>query len=228
MDFRFLNIEELIDELNQYTFKQVHIHHTWKPTHRNFNGNNHMAMQQAMKDYHMNSLGWGDIGQHLTLFPDGQWLTGRPFNSTPASIRGWNTDSLAIEMVGNFDTPGTGVYNELGYDELEGKQREEILKLTKYFIDRYGEESIIFHRDNPDAGKTCPGTSLNKLSIINEAKELDKVNQPHWGEKYYNNLVEKGIILDEKRYDDYITRAEAMALVDKVADRLIEKQSQNR
>ena len=80
----------------------------------------------------------------LTLFPDGSWLTGRPFHKTPASIAGWNTGALAVEMLGNFDLPGTGEFNSLGYDKLEGKQREEILKLIKYFIDKYGEETVIF------------------------------------------------------------------------------------
>ncbi|MDR7870249.1 MAG: N-acetylmuramoyl-L-alanine amidase [Tissierellaceae bacterium] len=224
-NFRFLDIYELTTELDNYKFKQLHVHHTWKPTHRNFTGDNHIAMQQGMKNYHTITLGWADIGQHLTLFPDGKWLTGRPFASTPASIKGWNTGALAVEMVGNFDTPNSGVYNSLGYDKLQGRQKEEILKLIKYFLDKYGEDAVVFHRDNPTAGKTCPGTSLNRVSLIQEAKELGKIEKPHWGEKYYNNLKIKGIVLDEKRYDDYMTRAEAMALADKVADWVIKLKS---
>lgn len=220
--FRFLEFEDLTRELDYYTFDQIHIHHTWKPTHHNFTGDNHMAMQQAMKDYHTNSLGWADIGQHLTLFPDGRWLTGRAFDMTPASIKGWNTGALAVEMVGNFDRPDSNIYNDLGYDVLEGRQKKEILKLMRYFIDKYGEESIVFHRDNPNAGKTCPGSSLNKESMIEEAIKLYEANGLHWGEEYYANLVGKGIVVDEKRYKDYLTRAEAMALADKVTDWAIE------
>ena len=37
-NFRFLTIEELIRELENYKFTQLHIHHTWKPAHRSFNG----------------------------------------------------------------------------------------------------------------------------------------------------------------------------------------------
>ena len=161
-NFRFLIMEELIKELDKYTFKQLHIHHTWKPAHSSFKGNNHIAMQQSMKDFHVNTNKWSDIGQHLTLFPDGKWLTGRPFNITPASIKNWNTGALAVEIIGNFDIPGTGVENNLGYDKLEGKQKEEILKLIKYFIDKYGESSVKFHRERPNVSKTCPGTSLDK------------------------------------------------------------------
>lgn len=35
---KILTITELIKELNKYKFTQLHIHHTWKPTHRDFNG----------------------------------------------------------------------------------------------------------------------------------------------------------------------------------------------
>lgn len=220
-DFRFVNFQKLTTELDNYTFGQVHIHHTWKPTHRNFTGSNHITMQEEMKNYHVNSLGWKDIGQHLTLFPDGIWLTGRPFHTTPASIKGWNTGALAIEMIGNFDLPETNIYNNLGYDRLLGRQRVELLKLMRYFIDKYGESSIVFHRDNPNAGKTCPGTSLSKEALIEEAKNLQK-NTLHWGEEYYNNLLKKGIVLDEERYDSYLSRAEAMALADKVTDWVID------
>ena len=218
-NFRFLNIDELTRELDKYKFKQLHIHHTWKPTHRNFNGSNYIAMQQSMKDYHTKTLGWGNIGQHLTLFPDGVWLTGRPFNSTPASIKGWNTGALAVEMIGNFDKPGTGSYNNLGYDKLEGKQEEEILKLIRYFINKYGEQSIKFHRDN--SSKTCPGTSLDKNTMIRRAKDMDnKVKEkPHWGEKHFDSLNKKGIKVSEKRFDDFMTRAEVFALIDRLTDR---------
>ena len=162
-NFRFLSIEELIKELDKYTSKQLHIHHTWKSEHKDFKENNHIAMQQSMKSYHVNTNKWSDIGQHLTLFPDGKWLTGGPFSITLASIKSWNTGALAIEMIGNFDT---------GHDKLEGKQKEEILKLTKYFIDKYGESSIKFHREGSGAGKTCPGTSLDKNKLIQEANAM--------------------------------------------------------
>lgn len=168
MSFKKLDFDSLKKELDKYKFRQLHIHHTWKPTHKSFKGNNHTQMQQSMKNYHVNNNGWSDIAQHLTLFPDGVWLTGRPFSKSPASIKGWNTGALCVEMIGNFDIKGTGDYNNLGYDKLEGRQKAEILMLVKYFVDKYGENSIKYHREN--SGKTCPGTSLNKQDMIREAK----------------------------------------------------------
>lgn len=168
--FQILDTEKLILLLKKYTYRQLHIHHTWKPTHSSFNGTNHMELQEGMRNFHINVRGWSDIGQHLTLMPDGLWVTGRPFDIIPASIKGWNSGALAVEMLGNFDIPKTGVENNLGYDKLEGKQKQEILKLMKYFGDRFGYSSIVFHREGPNAEKTCPGTGLNKDKLIEEAK----------------------------------------------------------
>ncbi|MDR7870296.1 MAG: N-acetylmuramoyl-L-alanine amidase [Tissierellaceae bacterium] len=219
-EFRMIKFEDLLKELDEHTFKQLHIHHTWKPTHKNFNGVNHFNIQTSMYNYHTKTLGWGNIGQHLTLFPDGKWLTGRPFGSTPASIKGWNTGALAVEMVGNFDTPGTGSYNDSGYDKLEGRQKEEILRLIKYFIDKYGEDSVVFHRDNPTAGKTCPGTSLDKDTMIKEAKTMNaqkevevKVDTPSpWAKEAWDWAIKNGIT-DGTRPKDNATREEIITML---------------
>ena len=37
--------------------------------------------------------------------------------------------------------------------------------------------------------------------------------QPHWAEKYYNYLIQKGIVINEKRFDDKISRGEVFALM---------------
>lgn len=199
-NFRKLNFEGLVRELERNRYKQLHIHHTWKPTHRNFNGSNYIPIQQGMKNYHVNTNKWADIAQHLTLFPDGVWLTGRPFNVTPVSISGWNTGALAVEMIGNFDLPNTNPFNVLGYDKLEGRQKEEILKLIRYFIDKYGENSVKFHRDN--ASKSCPGTSLDKAQMIREAKALgNKPEQPKVTVDIFGRKVElNGYLKDGTNY----------------------------
>lgn len=175
-DFKILDFNKLRMLLEDLCFKQLHIHHTWKPAHSSFKGKNHIALQEAMKRFHVEVNGWDDIGQHLSLMPDGKWVTGRSLKKDPASIVGWNKDSLAVEMVGNFDLPGTGFYNSLGYDRLEGEQRKQMLNLIYYFGERFGYERIVFHREKPGVKKTCPGTSLNKNLLIEEAKNANKMN----------------------------------------------------
>ena len=86
------------------TVRTVQQHHTWSPSYAQFNGTNHFEVQKGMKNHHVENNGWNDIGQHISIFPDGTVVTGRPFNVTPACIAGANSGCFCIESVGNFDT----------------------------------------------------------------------------------------------------------------------------
>lgn len=219
-----ITIDELLRELDKYSFKQLHIHHTWKPTHKSFNGTNHIELQQNMKNFHINSRKFQDIAQHLTLFPDGVFVTGRPFNMNPASIKGWNNKALCVEMIGNFDNDGELPFNNLGYDKLEGKQKENILKLMNWFGSKYGYDKIKFHRDNKSAGKSCPGTSLNKENMIKEAKNIftskegDKMEKKteqtvsDWAKESWD-WAKKNNITDGKRPKDNMSREEMVTML---------------
>lgn len=197
MIFNKLSYADLVKELDKHKFKQLHIHHTWKPDHSNFTGDNYLSMQNGMRNYHMKTNKWSDIGQHLTLFPDGVWLTGRPFGVTPASIKGWNTGALCVEMIGNFDK---------GNDVLKGEQEKQIIMLIRYFIDKYGAASVKFHREN--SPKTCPGTSLDKGIMLAQARELYKASPKPEGYKLENIKLDihnqkkevKGIVKDGINY----------------------------
>jgi hypothetical protein len=119
-----------------------------------------------MKDYHL-SIGWSDIGQNLTLFPDGVWLLGRDFDSTPASILGWNTGALAVEMVGNFDVGG---------DAMTQAQKDAIYEMTEFVVEQLGWTPH-FHRDSPTAYKTCPGDNIDRDTFFNEAFSFTEYKQ---------------------------------------------------
>ncbi|WP_052330052.1 peptidoglycan recognition protein family protein [Thermicanus aegyptius] len=157
--FKVITIDELLTELKKYNHKELHVHHTWRPDHSNFNGKNYLQLQEDMKRYHIQTRGWSDIGQHVTLFPDGLFVTGRDFSKAPASIKWYNTGAFAVEMLGNFD---------IGHDTFGGKQKEAMLKLARFFYDR--GKYIRFHREN--APKTCPGTAIDKDVFMREVKSL--------------------------------------------------------
>lgn len=219
---RIVSFNELKNMLSKHKYRQFHIHHTWRPNHSNFNGSNHISMQEGMRNYHVNTNGWSDIGQHISVFPDGKIVTGRDFGRNPASIKGWNSGAFCMEMIGNFD---------IGHDKLEGKQKETVLKITKYFIDTYGENSIKFHREN--SSKSCPGTSLNKAKLISEAKTVyDKVGEnvgnqnvkkeqkvSSWAKEDWEWSKKEGY-LDGTRPKDSITREEMAIVVRRLVDNL--------
>lgn len=160
--FAVYKTQDVINLLKTFVFTrkltQFHIHHTWSPSYKDFTGKNYQELQQGMKDYHMKTNGWADIGQHFTLCPDGIWIAGRDLNRDPASILGWNTGSIAVEMIGNFD---------VDKDSMSKEQKEAILEVTEYVVEQM---SLIphFHRDNPTAGKTCPGSGINRDVFFQE------------------------------------------------------------
>jgi hypothetical protein len=183
-----------------------------------------------MKRYHL-SLGWSDIGQHVTLLTDGLFVTGRDFGQTPASIQGYNTGAFAVETLGNFD---------IGHDVLQGAQKESLIKLAKYFNDK--GKYVRFHREN--AAKTCPGTSIDKAAFMEEVKNYGKnkkyyivtnyLPETKYGvelnaiyKKYFSSLDrwylrrnEKGIWVETQ----YLSKDEAEVLADKLkADGLLWK-----
>lgn len=172
MGYRKLTIDELLRELDKYNHTELHVHHTWKPNHSNFNGSNYVKIQDGMRNFHMGTNGWDDIAQHVTLFPDGTFLTGRNFGSQPVSIRGYNGSNgkypFCLEMVGNFDK---------GHDVFGGVQKESALKLAKYFDEK--KKYVRFHREN--ASKTCPGTSIDKAQFMKEARELNVLKNDYKG-----------------------------------------------
>jgi hypothetical protein len=163
---KLLTTEEVIEVLNKQQFTrdlwQWHIHHTWDPSYADFSWQNHHLLQEEMRVLHVEQNGWDDLGQHLTLFPDGTWMFGRDLNKDPASIKGWNRGAIAVEMVGNFDE---------GHDEISDDQWTAIVVMTRFMVSDLKLE-VVFHREHPDSGKTCPGTSIDKEVLLSEVYEL--------------------------------------------------------
>jgi hypothetical protein len=195
-----ISAEDLILNLEKYDYNQFHVHHTWKPNHNDFNGGNHLALQKGMKNYHVNTLGWNDIGQHISVFPDGAIVTGRDFSKTPASIRGHNTGAFAMEIIGNFDK---------GNDELAGKQLISVLKITKHFID--ANVDVVFHREH--SNKTCPGTSVNKKTFIKLANQINNISD--WAIDSWKKAIDKNIT-DGSRPNEFMTREQFATMIDRL------------
>ena len=198
-----VSFEELKVLLDEFVFEELHIHHTWKPDHSDYNGNNLQELQNNMRNYHVNTLGWDEIAQHLTLSPDGKFITGRQFGVMPCSIKGHNSKYvLMVEMIGNFD---------IGHDKLEGKQKENMIKLTQYCFNR--NMKLVFH--NEHSTKTCPGTSINKGQFIDDVYNVPRIEQnvpSSWAVEDINKAVELGIT-DGTRLHDNCTREEVTVMI---------------
>lgn len=148
------------------TIKYLQVHHTWSPSYAQFNGSNHFTLQQNMKNYHVNSAGYVDIAQQLSVFPDGKIATGRSFNIDPAGARGMNQNGICVENIGNFDRGG---------DTMTAAQKNTIVRLYAAMCKRFNvspETGIRYHCWFTDSGsylgtyvagrsaKTCPGSAF--------------------------------------------------------------------
>ncbi|XP_017872994.1 PREDICTED: peptidoglycan-recognition protein SC2-like, partial [Drosophila arizonae] len=55
-----------------------------------------------IQSYHMNSLGWADIGYNFLIGGDGAVYEGRGWNVLGAHATNWNSKSIGISFMGNF------------------------------------------------------------------------------------------------------------------------------
>lgn len=182
------------------TVLTIQQHHTFNPSYAHFKGNNHFEIQKGMKVSHVNTNGWADIGQHLSIYPDGSVVTGRSFELSPAGIAYNNANSFCIENVGNFD---------FGADTMTVNQRDAIVVVTAALCEKFNLEpsvnSIVYHhwfnlsngtRNNGSGNnKTCPGQTFfggnktvdcesNFIPLVKEKLNYSLPNSPIQPLKY--------------------------------------------
>ena len=83
----------------QRTWEEILIHHSATPDGATYD-------TAAIKNYHVNTKGWNDIGYHFLLeFMNGRlsYVIGRGMNDDGAHTIGRNKQAIGICVVGNFD-----------------------------------------------------------------------------------------------------------------------------
>lgn len=138
-----------------------HVHHTADPQ-STWKG---AASVESIRKYHVETRGYRDFAQHVTLGPDGSIWLGRDWNLAPASAKGHNGVDYGyrpfmVETFGDFRT-----------DKLEGAQLEALIRMIAAVQERFGlpSEAIRFHREMQPT--ECPG-NLDKGALIAAVKGL--------------------------------------------------------
>jgi 3D (Asp-Asp-Asp) domain-containing protein len=167
--FILFTVEEFDHWLRHTEFsreiRRIQNHHTWKPSYAQFDGSNHFARLEAMRDFHVNHNGWNDIGQNITTFPDGIVAICRSFETTPACIFGVNSGAICIEHLGNFDD---------GEDVMTEAQQRCAVRVNALLCSEFNlspnTETIVYHHwydldtgernDGRRNNKSCPGTNF--------------------------------------------------------------------
>lgn len=150
---------------------ELHVHHTWKPNHSNKQPL--LQLHENMRNYHVGTRGWQDIGQHVSIGKNGDVALGRDIKLMPASAFGHNGTAtwhpFMFEMIGDFDK---------GRDKLDGDQLATVMAISQYFNKK--NKKIRFHREM-DNHKSCPGTGISKewyMAKVTGKKVTQKESAP--------------------------------------------------
>jgi hypothetical protein len=107
---------------------------------------------QEIQALHMDQRGYADIGYHFVIAPDGTIYEGRPIDMRGAHVAGYNTGTIGVVLLGNF--------NQSLPPEA---QMNSLRRLLAYLQARYGVTHLAGHQDFPDQGPQgteCPGAML--------------------------------------------------------------------
>ena len=110
---------------------------------------------QEIQDLHMDGRGFADIAYHFLIDADGTIYEGRKLDIRGAHVQGFNTGSVGIVLLGNF--------NEQQPSEA---QLISLRGLVDYLRYTYEIRYLAGHKDYPDQspdGTECPGDNLYPL-----------------------------------------------------------------
>lgn len=105
--------------------------------------------EEEIRGWHTDK-GWSDIGYNIVIRRDGRVEIGRPLDYSGAHVKGYNSRSLGVCLIGGTDIDGN---SENNFTEAQF----EALKLTlQWLLLVYPQADIQGHRDFPGVGKDCP------------------------------------------------------------------------
>lgn len=159
---------------------RLQVHHTWSPAYKDIKPGGELDRLKSMRNFHMNTNGWKEIGQNITTFPSGLIAIsrGRDLNQIPAGIAGANTGAICIENLGNFDSGGDTLSDEHKativhlYAALAEKLRLPIdAEHLPYHAWYTSKGAWIGDYERGRSAKTCPGTNFFGAGNTRKAAE---------------------------------------------------------
>ena len=138
--------------------------YAWNPnvplTKRDLNGvivrimhHSDSDLTTTVQDIHQEHLAknWHGIGYNAVIYPDGSIHTGTPWDCVPAATEGFNTKSIAICLIGDFE-PGSEGYT----GRPTQKQLDSFVQLCAYL--QTIAPNIANTKGHRDFNQTaCPG-----------------------------------------------------------------------
>ncbi|WP_323764603.1 N-acetylmuramoyl-L-alanine amidase [Marinovum sp.] len=107
-----------------------------------------------IRRWHTTDRGWSDIGYHLLIDRDGTVAAGRPLERTGAHVRGRNTGTIGICLIGGHGSAKTDAF----HDNFTIRQHAALKAQIAALQARFGTLRVTGH--NQYAAKACPGFSV--------------------------------------------------------------------
>jgi hypothetical protein len=218
--------------------KATVLHHTWSPTAAQYAGRQTIV---NIRNYHMRTLGWSDIGANAYACPDGTVVTGRPLSASNWShalvsrsrpeaearaVSGgdklwFNHFAFGLETVANFDSEPL----DRGPSGVSYETALRVLTVV-HTVYKLPASRLFFHRDVAD--KSCPGRQLDRAKV---RAELDRrlrgaimADVDGWAAAYVERAIEEGLMTrgeDGKfRGNDPTTRQETAVVLVRLLDKM--------
>ncbi len=110
--------------------------------------------------------GWSDIGYHYIIDTDGDVVKGRPVERAGAHVKGHNSNSIGICLIGGYGGTATDKFEE-HYTEA---QRKALLNLLNDLTANYPDAKIRGH--NEVAAKACPSFNVKEFLNHEQTKNV--------------------------------------------------------
>jgi hypothetical protein len=138
---------------------KIIIHHTASANSTDDSQAHAFALARSIQNFHMDSRGWADTGQHLTVSRGGYVMEGRHFSL--AHLTAGSGMVVGAHCTGQNDQ-AIGIENEGTYTSLTPPAAlwDSLVDLVAYTCDRYGlsASQIYGHRDF--LATECPGEAF--------------------------------------------------------------------
>jgi len=165
--------EGYISDISLGWADSVTIHHTAAPSLAQRPDGFTLQHMRNIAHYYQTQLGWS-ASPHLFTDEDevygmsSLWRRG-------IHARSFNSHSIGIEMLGNYDSesPSSG----RGLDVIETTAQVVAALLTRMKL-LATDKTILFHRDDPKTSKTCPGSLINKGWFVGKVQSYMGATQP--------------------------------------------------
>lgn len=106
--------------------------------------------RDEIRRWHL-ARGWRDIGYHYLIDRDGSSIEGRPLDQTGAHVKGRNTGTIGVCLLGGHGSSE----NDAFADNFTLEQDAALRQLIDALVSRHGPMKVTGH--NQYAAKACPG-----------------------------------------------------------------------